>query len=376
MCALPARTSGRHCANDPPAMRTDYTLAFPQCAAMAKPSERTPPNARPQMADIARMAGVSESTVSRALAGSPVVAERTRAYIKQIAADAGYQVDPVARSLRAKRSNTVSVAVPLMHALDQPLSDPFLMTMLALLAEELTGRGYSMLLSKLDRHQDGWVEQLARGNRSDGVIVLGQSSEHTALDQAARDGLPMAVWGSRIDGQSYISVGSDNFQGGALATEHLIASGRQRIAFLGDDQLPEVAPRFAGYRHALEQHGLEFDTRLHARSHFVSEDAYRLTRAMLKKTDPPDGLFAASDVIAVGAIRALVEAGHRVPQDISLVGFDDIPLAAYSQPPLTTVRQDLSLAARLLVDRLLALIAGEAVESVEMPVKLVVRESA
>ncbi|MCF5921683.1 LacI family transcriptional regulator, partial [Xanthomonas perforans] len=120
---------------------------------MAKPSDRTTLTARPQMADIARMAGVSESTVSRALAGSPVVAERTRAYIKQIAADAGYQVDPVARSLRAKRSNTVSVAVPMMHALDQPLSDPFLMTMLALLAEELTGRGYSMLLSKLDRHQ-------------------------------------------------------------------------------------------------------------------------------------------------------------------------------------------------------------------------------
>ena len=181
---------------------------------MAKPSERTTPNARPQMADIARMAGVSESTVSRALAGSPVVAERTRAYIKQIATEAGYQVDPVARSLRAKRSNTVSVAVPMMHALDQPLSDPFLMTMLALLAEELTGRGYSMLLSKLDRHQDGWVEQLARGNRSDGVIVLGQSSEHAALDQAAREGLPLAVWGSRIDGQAYISVGSDNFQGG------------------------------------------------------------------------------------------------------------------------------------------------------------------
>lgn len=97
---------------------------------------------------------------------------------------------------------------------------------------------------------------------------------------------------------------------------------------------------------------------------------------MLKKADPPDGLFAASDVIAVGAIRALFEAGHRVPQDISLVGFDDIPLAAYSQPPLTTVQQDLGLAARLLVDRLLTLIAGEPVQSIEMPVKLVVRESA
>lgn len=343
---------------------------------MPKKSASPLPRARPQMADIARMAGVSESTVSRALADSPVVAERTRAYIKQLAAEAGYQVDPVARSLRSRRSNTVCVAVPLMHAHEQPLSDPFMMTMLALLAEELTGRGYSMLLSKVDRHQDHWVEDLARSSRADGLIMLGQSSEHDAMDAAAREGWPMVVWGSRIAGQSYVSVGSDNRLGGELATAHLIECGRRRIAFLGDEQLPEVAPRFAGYRAMLDQHGLVFDARLHARSHFVSEDAYRLTRAMLKKTDPPDGLFAASDVIALGAIRALVEAGHRVPQDISLVGFDDLPLAAYSQPPLTTIRQDLSQAARLLVDRMLALIEGDAVESIEMPVHLVVRESA
>jgi len=334
------------------------------------------PGARLQMADIARMAGVSESTVSRALADSPVVAKRTRAYIKQLAREAGYRVDPVARSLRSRRSNIVCVAVPLMHAHEQPLSDPFMMTMLALLADALTARGCSMLLSKLDRHQDHWVEDLASGSRADGVIMLGQSSEHAALDAAARGGLPMVVWGSRIDGQAYVSIGSDNLRGGELATAHLIEIGRRRIAFLGDERLPEVAPRFAGYRSMLERHGLEFDPRLHARSHFLSEDAYRLTRAMLKKADPPDAVFAASDVIALGAIRALTEAGHRVPQDISLVGFDDIPLAAYSQPPLTTVRQDLAQAATLLVNGVLGLIAGEQLESVELAVRLVVRDSA
>ncbi|MDQ1121060.1 MULTISPECIES: LacI family DNA-binding transcriptional regulator [Pseudoxanthomonas] len=334
------------------------------------------PRAKVQMADIARMAGVSESTVSRALADNPLVAERTRAYVKQLAARAGYQVDPVARSLRSRRSNTICVAVPLMHAFEQPLSDPFMMTMLALLAEELTGNGYSMLLSKVDRHQDGWVERLARSSRADGLVMLGQSSEHEAMNAAAREGWPMVVWGSRMPGQAYVSVGSDNRRGGELATAHLIEAGRRRIAFLGDEQLPEVAPRFAGYRAMLEQHGLVFDPRLHARSHFVSEDAYRLTRAMLKKADPPDGVFAASDLIALGAIRALAEAGLRVPQDVSLVGFDDLPLASYSQPPLTTVRQDLTLAARHMVDRLLALVDGGTADSLEMPVQLVVRESA
>ncbi|MBB5883825.1 LacI family transcriptional regulator [Xanthomonas sp. LMG 8992] len=343
---------------------------------MPEKPEPGAPAARLQMADIARMAGVSESTVSRALADNPVVAERTRAYIKQLARDAGYRVDPVARSLRSRRSNIVCVAVPLMHAHEQPLSDPFMMTMLALLADALTARGYSMLLSKLDQHQDHWVEDLAHNSRADGVIMLGQSHEHASLDAAARGGLPMLVWGSRIDGQAYASVGSDNLRGGELATAHLIEHGRRRIAFLGDEQLPEVAPRFAGYRRMLETHGLAFDPRLHARSHFLSEDAYRLTRAMLKKTDPPDAVFAASDVIALGAIRALIEAGHRVPQDIALVGFDDIPLAAYSQPPLTTVRQDLAHAATLLVDGVLNLIAGVPVDSVELPVSLVVRESA
>ncbi len=328
------------------------------------------------MADIARMAGVSESTVSRALADNPRVAERTRAYIKQLATEAGYRVDPVARSLRVRRSNTICVAVPLMHAHEQPLSDPFMMTMLALLAEELTGRGYSMLLSKVDRHQDDWIGQLARSSRADGLIMIGQSFEHAEMNAAAREGWPMVVWGSHIAGQAYVSVGSDNLRGGELATAHLIEAGRRRIGFLGDEQLPEVAPRFSGYRAVLERHGLPFDRRLHARSHFLSEDAYRLTRAMLKKADPPDGLFAASDLIALGAIRALVEAGLRVPQDVSLVGFDDLPLANYSQPPLTTIRQDLAQAARLLVDRLLVLVEGGKAESIQLPVRLVVRESA
>jgi len=337
------------------------------------------PGARIQMADIARMAGVSASTVSRALADNPLVSARTRAHIKQIAKQAGYQVDPVASSLRSRRSSTICVAVPLMHAQGQPLSDPFMMTMLALLAEELTARGYSMLLSRVDQHRDGWIERLVRSRHADGIILLGQSYEHQSMDAAAQGGWPMVVWGSRIAGQSYLSVGSDNRQGGELATRYLIDTCHRRIAFLGDDQLPEIAQRFAGFRAMLTAHGLPFDPRLHVRCAFLGEHGYQAMRALLKKTAPPDAIVAAADVIALGALRALNDHGLRVPQDVALTGFDDLPLARDSQPPLTTIAQDFGAGARALVERLLAIIEGapaDPAQSLELPVRLVVRESA
>jgi len=288
-------------------------------------------------------------------------------------------VDPAASSLRLRRSNTICVAVPLMHAKDQPLSDPFMMTMLALLAEALTAHGYSMQLARVDQCSEDWIEQLMRSRHADGILMLGQSHAHQSMDAAAREGWPMVVWGSRIEGQSYVSVGSDNRQGGELAVRYLIDTCHRRIAFVGDDELPEIAPRFAGYRAMLDGHGLAFDPRLHVRCAFLSEHGYQVTRAMLKKTAPPDAIFAAADVLALGAIRALVDHGLRVPQDVAVVGFDDLPLAQDSQPPLTTIRQDFGGAAQRLVELLLAIIAGEGADpaqSVELPVELIVRESA
>lgn len=328
------------------------------------------------MADIARLAGVSESTVSRALADNPVVSARTRALVQKIAADAGYHVNPVARRLRAGRTGIVSVAVPLMHERAQALYDPFLMTLLALIAEELAERGYSMLLSKVARQRDGWIDSLPHGGQADGVILIGQSLEHETIDAAARRGLTLVAWGEQIPGQAYPSVGCDNRLGGELATRHLVEHGRRRIAFLGDERTPEVGSRHQGYRAVLAEHGLEASRVLHARSGFGLDAASRSVKAMLAKGARPDGIVAASDVIALGAIRALSEASLRVPQDVSVTGFDDISLAAYSHPSLTTIRQDLPQGARLLVDKILALSAGANVASTVIPPQLVVRESA
>ncbi|MDX2298826.1 MAG: LacI family DNA-binding transcriptional regulator [Xanthomonadaceae bacterium] len=329
-----------------------------------------------QMEDIARLAGVSESTVSRALADNPLVSARTRAHVQKIASDAGYRINPIARSLRSRRTGIISVAVPLVHERQQHLSDPFMMTMLALLADELTERGYSMLLTKVARHQDAWVEQLLSSGHADGVILIGQSVEHEAIDAAAGKGLPVVAWGERLSGQHYVSVGSDNRRGGELAAEHLIGQGRKRMAFLGDDRLPEVSSRFQGFNAVLKRHRLALIANGHVRTGFDPEEAYRTMKGMLAKGGDPDSVFAASDVIALSAIRALREHGRRVPQDVSVIGFDDIQMASYAHPSLTTIHQDFARGAVLLVDKVLAAIAGEQSSSEVIEPQLIVRESA
>lgn len=329
-----------------------------------------------QMSDIARLAGVSESTVSRALADSPLIAARTRERIQRLAEEAGYAVNPVARNLRAREMRVIAVAIPLVHEREQPLSDPFMMTMLALLADALSDRGYNMLLSKIAVHEDGWVRRLQHPGRADGVILIGQSFEHAAINEAARAGLALAAWGTQLKAQRYPSIGTDNRLGGRLATEHLLARGRRRIAFLGDERLPEVAHRFDGYRTALRDHGLRRDASLHVRSHFAADDAYRAARELCTSGAVFDAVVAASDVIAMNAMRAIAESGRRVPQDVSVVGFDDILLAQYAQPALTTVRQDIARGAVALVDTVIAAIQGEPTASLALEPMLVVRASA
>ena len=344
---------------------------------MSKPTDRPPhPGQRLQMADIAKLAGVSESTVSRALANSPLIAEATRARIQRLAADAGYVVNPIARSLRSRQTGVITVAIPLVHEQEQQLSDPFMMTMIALLADALSAQGYHMLLAKVASHREGWVRRLLQPGRSDGAILIGQSFEHAAINEAARAGIPLVTWGAQLPAQRYPTVGTDNRRGGQIATEHLLRHGRRRIAFLGDERLPEVGHRHEGYRAALQDAGLRPLPELQVRSQFVAEDAYRSVRELIARGVAFDAAFAASDMIAISAIRALSDSGLRVPQDVSVVGFDDILLAEHSHPPLTTVRQELAAGAQALVETVIAAVRGQEVASTVLAPTLIVRASA
>ncbi len=327
------------------------------------------------MADIARLAGVHSSTVSRALAGSPLVEEKKREQILKLASEYGYTVNSVARNLRLKRTQTISVVIPLGHETGQTLTDPFFADMLGHLADEITQRGYGMFLQKILPPMQNWLPQLISSGRSDGIIVIGQSTEHKVLEAAAKNYLPLVVWGGHLEHQSYCTVGTDNVGGARAAVEHLLQNGRRRIVFVGDTAIPEIRLRHDGYHLALTRAARGADADIVVPAHMTADTAYEAMRAYIKGKKSFDAVFAATDVIALSAIRALTASGLAVPKDVAVVGFDDIAIAAHSNPTLTTVKQDLHRGAKMMVDLLLRRIEGEDTPSATMPAELIIRES-
>ena len=328
-----------------------------------------------KMSDIARLAGVSPSTVSRALAGSPLVTARKREEIHRLARECGYVVNSTARNLRLQRTQTLGVVIPLAHETSQPLSDPFFMEMLGWLADAITQRGYGMFLLKVLPPMKGWLTDLIASQRADGIIVIGQSTEHQTLEAAAAQYKPLVVWGGHLAAQSYCTVGTDNLAGALAAVEHLIKLGRKRIVFVGDPSVPEIGLRYEGYRLAHERApGLRAPPHL-VSAHLTPDTSYEAVRAFISSGGDCDAIFAATDVMAMSALRALTASGIAVPSQVSVVGFDDIALASHSNPPLTTVRQDIERGAHTLVDLLFRRMAGEEAPSSTMPAELVVRES-
>ena len=327
------------------------------------------------MAEIAKLAGVHLSTVSRALAGSPLVETGKRDEILKLARDRGYVVNSVARNLRLRRTQTLSVVIPLHHESGQPLTDPFFVEMLGHLADAITQRGYGMFLQKVVPPMQDWLTNLSGSGRADGIIVIGQSTEHKTLQAVASTYLPLVVWGGHLKEQSYCTVGTDNAAGALAAVEHLLKIGRRHIVFLGDPVAPEFRLRFEGYQRALERGPRGTGRSQLVPAHLTADTAYESMRAFIRDGGRFDAVFAATDVIAISAMRAITAAGLSVPKDVAVIGFDDIAIAAHTTPPLTTVRQDLARGARTLVDLLFRRIDGEETPSATMPAELVIRGS-
>jgi DNA-binding LacI/PurR family transcriptional regulator len=327
------------------------------------------------MADIAKVAGVAVSTVSRALAGSSLVEKSQRVEIMRIAQELGYVINSTARNLRLQRTQILNVVIPLGHEASQPLTDPFFVEILGHLADEITQRGYGMFLQKVLPPMGDWLLRLIGSNRADGIIVVGQSTEHKALEAVAARYLPLVVWGGHLKKQSYCTVGTDNVAGALAATEHLLKTGRRKIVFFGDPSIPEIRLRYEGYRQALAHATKEVTGPRAVPAHLTADTAYEAMRAFVNSGADFDAIVAASDVIAMSAIRALTASGRSVPDQVAVVGYDDLAIAAHFNPPLTSVRQDLRHGAHVLVDLLLRRMNGERTPSATMPAELVVRES-
>lgn len=330
---------------------------------------------RLQMADIARLAGVSTATVSRALNRSPLVNEETRQRIMELASSLKYTINIGAQNLRLKANRSVAVVVPYDVTTRQHLSDPFFLSMLGSLADALTERGYDMLVTRVDAEELDAAAAPFDTGRALGVVLIGQWRHHDQLNQLAARNVPIVVWGAQLPQQLYVTVGGDNVTGGRLATEHLIAQGRRRIAFIGDTHLPEVAQRHQGYLQALEAHGLPADPALHVAAPFLPSSGSDAVAELARREVQYDALFACSDLLAMTAMNALRAGGRSVPAEVAVVGYDDIELASYFHPPLTSVRQPMREAGQALVEQLLALIDGQPAASVRLPTELIIRHS-
>ncbi len=325
--------------------------------------------------DLARLAGVSPGTVSRALAGKSLVNAKTRERIQALAREHGFQLNQMASKLRRQKTGVIGIAIPLGHDSRQQISDTFFMTLLGYLADELTEQGYDLMLRRVipDRNED-WLDQFIGSGMIDGLIVIGQSDQFDRIEDVADGYLPMVVWGNHAEGQRHCVVGTDNRLGGRLAAERLVAAGASRIAFLGDVGAIEFAARFAGARDVATRYAIPIT---HFTAH-LSPD--RMAAEIEAQLDPilaaADGVFAATDNLAIALLREFKKRNVAVPAAVRLVGFDDLPMASQTSPQLTTIHQDIAGGAKGLVDLLLRRMRGEETESLILPPRLVLRETA
>ena len=329
---------------------------------------------RLQMQDIAKLAGVSTSTVSRALNGSNLVNEETRLRVTALAQSLNYSIDVGAQNLRLKKNKTIAVVIPFDAANPQHVSDPFFLTMLGYIADELIKFGYYMLVTRVSSDNLNLMLEPYESGRAEGIIVIGQWKHHDQLNAMVAN-KPIVVWGAKMKDQHYVSIGSNNIHGGFLATEHLVKQNCKRIAFFGNKNLPEVSQRYEGYLLAHKQYGIRPDERLSIPTPFSAETVSHDIQKLLSHSIDFDGIFACSDLIAMHAIGALQKLNIAVPNAVAIVGYDDIVLASYFHPAISTIKQSIELGAQALVKSLFSLINSETTVSEQLEVSLVVRDS-
>ncbi len=333
----------------------------------------------PTSRDIAHIAGVSQATVSRALRNSPLVRKETRDRVQAIAREMNYFVNRNAAGLRTHQSNTLALLLFDDASDSDARINLFLMSLLDNIVRIASGLGYDVLVS-LQQLSDDWHIQYQASNRADGLILLGYGDYmeyREKLVALANANTRFMIWGPLVRDFPGHTFGCDNENGGFQATRHLIDLGRRDIAFIGSEsrRSPEHGARHAGYRRAQQEAGVECNERLRIAADNSERQGYQATMQLLDSGESFDAIFAGTDLIAIGAMRALQAAGKRVPDDASVVGFDDMPLAAYVYPGLTTVQQNSVLGAEGLVNGIVGLIKGEPVESTLMAPRLVVRQS-
>jgi LacI family transcriptional regulator len=301
---------------------------------------------------VAREAGVSYQTVSRVLNDRPDVAPETRERVQAIINRLGYQPNASARSLASKRTRTLGL-------ITADFSDYFFTQVIAGAEVEARAQGYRFMLGSTERNlqdEPAYLHLLAE-RHVDGILLArpGAESESKVLHDLLQEGVPIVTTAYYLVGEPITVVDVDNVEGGYQATQCLLEDGHREIALItGPTTWKSVANRTAGYVKALREAGVTSSADLRAEGDWSYQSGYQAARALLEGGRPFTAIFAHNDQMAIGALRALREAGLRVPRDVSVIGYDDIPGAAYAVPALTTIRQPMrevgAVAARLLIE--------------------------
>ncbi|MHA3701183.1 LacI family DNA-binding transcriptional regulator [Jatrophihabitans sp. YIM 134969] len=325
------------------------------------------------MADIARLANVSKTTVSRVLNGRPDVDSTTAERIRRIVSETNYSRSARAVGLAKGQAHAVGMMVP-------SLTWPWMADVLQGAADVLEEHGYGLLLHTSERGEQSLVrftEQVA--SRSfDGLLVIEPPNTIDFIADLHSRGLPVVLIDDRAMHPGFPSVATTNRLGGEQAAEHLLQSGRRQLALIaGPSEYGCTRQRSAGYLETAREHGTRVTKRAMVESDFTEQGGFDAMTTLLDLAPRTEAVFAQNDLMAVGALRALRSSGRRVPDDVAVVGFDDIPLAAHTTPALTTVRQPsyemAAAAARALLDR----VGGSPeVNAMTLPTTLSVRESA
>jgi DNA-binding LacI/PurR family transcriptional regulator len=329
------------------------------------------------IADIARLARVSKSTVSRALNDSPLIGPDTKARIREIAREHRFQMNDSARRLSLRQSNVVAL-VTYAYKADVKVPDTFMLEIMSGISAGLHADGYDLLVIQVSPKDTDWVRRYHDSGRVDGFVLLAASCTQQHIRTLTEARAPFVIWGLAPANHEYCSVSGDSSAGGRTATEHLLRSGRKRVAFLGGPARElEVQDRFKGYAAALHDAGIAPDeTLVEYAEHYGAASGANAMRALLERADELDGVFVNSDVMAIAAMDEIRAHGRCVPDDIAVVGYDDISIAAHSDPPLTTISQNGPLAGRLLAENLIQHLRTGVVTNVSIPAELVVRRSA
>ncbi|GGS57255.1 MULTISPECIES: LacI family DNA-binding transcriptional regulator [Actinokineospora] len=329
---------------------------------------------QPTLDTVAAAAGVSRATVSRVINGSPRVSPEARDLVEDTIARLGYVPNRAARSLASRRTD--SVALVLREADATVLADPYLSAVIIATSQALVGTGVQLVLVNAQNdaeHQR--VGEYVRSGHVDGVLLASMHADDPLPQLLVQARVPVVVGGRPerpIPGLVYVDT--DNVGGAQLATERLVAAGRSRIAHIaGPPDMTAAADRLTGYHRALARAGR--DAGPVAFGDFTRASGEAAMATLLDHN--PDAVFAANDMMAIGALRTLRAAGRRVPEDVALVGYDDIELAQHTEPALTTIRQPVVDQARTMTELLLLQIGGQPPgDPVVLPTELVPRESA